>query len=343
MNYALDPKEERALKLLDEKYQRFTKKSLIGKSAEKVMEKSKEIVPIQWQDYFDGIRDGATDTQIWKKVMELASDGFVALQGIMSKYTIRESDILKRLNKVNPEINSLDRIFNLKSYEIEKVISSHDWKVYTQNILQAAPTGFVGMAGIPFNLVLATFIQFRTIQLIAMHYGYNVKSSQSEMDYASAVYLQIISKGALTDVDGYGEIISKMMAQAELSSLRNALKTKSYSQMAAAEGIQLLYVQMRAITNKAAGKALDAVGQKNMENQALRKILESLSKNMGQKVGAKYIPVLSAILSVLIDTHQINKVIRLANVIYQKRFLLDKEMHSYMNSEENAIDTMPVQ
>lgn len=333
-NNVLDKKEEEALNILDDKYKKFIEKSLINKGSDKLIEKAKEIFPQQWQDFFNGKIDDISDMQIWKKVMEMASDGFVTLQGLAAKYTIRESDIVRRMQKLKYDVTSLDDFFQIRSYDIEKVINSNDWKLYIQNIIQAAPTGFVGMPAIPVNIIVSTFLQFRAIQLIAMHYGYNVKTSQTEMDYASSVYLQVISKGKISDVDGYGEMITKMMAQAELHSLRNALTSRTYTEMAKEGGIQLLYVQMRAITNKSALKALDFAAEKKIENKALQKILESLSKNMSQKSGAKSLPIIAAILSVLIDTHQINKVIRIANIIYQKRFLLDKEMLNYSATDD---------
>lgn len=338
MMYILDEKEIRALEAIDEKYQKFIKRSLITKGTDKLLEKSKEVVPQEWQDFLSHKKDLIASAQVWQKVMEMAASGFTALQEVGSKYSIREADIIKRMNKIHYNVDSLDDFFQIRSYDIEKVINTNDWKLYVQNILQAAPTGFAGMAGLPFNIVLATFLQFRTVQLIAMHYGYDVKNSQTEMEYASSVYLQIISKGQISDLDGYGEIIAKMMAQAELHSLRGALKTKTYKKMAEAKGIYLIYVQMRAITNKAAAKALDSAGQKGIENKALAKILEALSKKMGQQAGAKYIPFVSAMLSVLIDTHQINKVIKGANLIYHKRFLLDKEMLNHPDfTHENVL------
>lgn len=57
--------------------------------------------------------------------------------------------------------------------------------------------------------------------------------------------------------------------------------------------------------------------------------LNLFSKKMTKKVGAKAIPIISSVLCVLIDTHQINKVIKLSNIINQKRFLIEKEMLNY--------------
>lgn len=327
----LDEKEEKAFKVLNEKYEKFMKKSLISQGAEKIKDKSKEIIPQKAQDYIGEKIKCLSEKEIWKNVMKMAGDGFVVLQGVAAKYTINKEKIIKEMNKIDKSINSLDDIYLMKSYEIEDILNSRDWQIYLQTIAEAAPTGLGGVSLIALNLLLATFIQFRTVQLTAMYYGYNVKSNQTEMDFASSVYLQIISKGQISEVDGFGEIIGKMMTQAELISLRKALTTKTYEQMAQLGGIELLYVQIRAITNKVANKALNGIGEKEFENQALKKILEALSEKMTKDVGAKSIPVISSILNILIDTHLISKIIRMSSIIYQKRFLIDKEMRDYPN------------
>lgn len=325
----LDKKEEKILEQLDIKYEEFRKESLLGKAKDEIMKKSKDIIPNKAQEFVKEKIHIVSEADIWEKVMEIAGEGFVILQGVAAKYTIDEQKILQNMIKINSNIDSLEKVFQMKSYEIEKIIFSNEWKIYIQNIIQAAPTGAAGFVGIPFNIVLSTFIQFRTVQLIAMHYGYDIKSSQAEMDYASSVYLKIISKGKISEVDGYGELIGKMMAQAELGALRKALNTKTYAQMAQDGGINLLYVQLRAIANKAARSALEKASQKEIENQALKKILQNVSEKMSQKAGAKAIPGISSVLSVLIDTRQIYKIMKISNIIYQKRFLLDKEMLNY--------------
>lgn len=47
---------------------------------------------------------------------------------------------------------------------------------------------------------------------------------------------------------------------------------------------------------------------------------------MSKSFGAKAVPVASAALSSFIDIYQINKVLKNANLIYHKRFLIDKAL-----------------
>ena len=253
------------------------------------------------------------------------------------------SKSIKKFQKINPEVQSIDQIKNMKGYEIEKIVNSIDIGTYLTTIMQSAPTGAMGIAGLPVNIILSIFIQYRTVQLIAMHYGYDIKNSPSELEYASAVLIEIISKDKVSDTGGLNEIIGKMMAEAELTSLRSALSKSNvtYAQMALNGGIQQLYVKIRAITNKAAVEALNKANTKGIENKLIKKILEALSKKMTQRAGAKAVLGLSAVLSVLIDTYQINKVLKVANIIYHKRFLIEKEMrfnNTFSNYENIEYD-----
>lgn len=42
-------------------------------------------------------------------------------------------------------------------------------------MIEGGGTGAFGFWGLPFNLVLSTFLYFRAVQSIAMFYGYDVK------------------------------------------------------------------------------------------------------------------------------------------------------------------------
>ena len=268
----LDNKEEKDLERLTREYEKFMKPSLISKSTKAIQGAVSNLTPEVIKNTFKNGLDTMSETDLWKQVMQMAADGFIVLQGVSSKYTISEKAIIKKLQKINHEVGEMEHIKKMKGYEIEKVVNSIDAGTYLATILQSAPTGAAGMAGLPANIVLSIFIQYRTVQLIAMHYGYDIKNSPSEMEYASAVLIEIISKGKISDTGGLNEIIAKMMAEAELTSLRSALSKKTYEQMAIQGGIQQLYVQIRAITNKAALEALNKANSKGIENGFIKKI-----------------------------------------------------------------------
>lgn len=332
----LDKREEALLVTLTEKYNKLLKPNFISKSLKSLQSKITDVTPSVIKDAINNGLKSLSEADLWNQVMKIAADGFMILEGLASKYTINEEQLLRKYQKKDPSIDSFEKIKTMRSYIIEKHVNSLDLETYASTIIPSAATGAGGFFGLAPNLVISTFVQFRTVQLIAMHYGYNVKDSSDELEYAGAVLTSILSSGSIPDEGGVNEIIMKMMAQAELSSLRSALQKSSvtYSQMAANGGLQKLYVQIRAITNQAAVNALNKAQVKGIENQALRKILEAISKKMTQQTGAKSVPIASALISVLIDTHQITKVKNIANVIYHKRFLLDKEMSNWEKNND---------
>jgi hypothetical protein len=82
-------------------------------------------------------------------------------------------------------------------------------------------------------------------------------------------------KGAET----LGGLIGKMMLAAEVSALSRGL-TKTYAQMAERGGAQLLYVQIRALANKAAENALKKSGSSGLEAGVFRNLLEQVGKRL---------------------------------------------------------------
>jgi hypothetical protein len=121
-----------------------------------------------------------------------------------------------------------------------------------------------------------------------------------------------------------GGLIGKMMLAAELSALSKGL-TKTYAQMAERGGAQLLYVQIRALANKAAENALKKSGQKNIEAGVFRNLLEQIGKRLPKDAGKKGIPLVGAILGAGFDSYLMHRVLKGANLIYHKRFLHEKE------------------
>ena len=330
----LDRKEEKALKYLNEEYKKFVEPNKFDNAIVKVKETGEKYCPQKMKDYFSSIGDSINEADIWNKAMEMATSGFTELQKISARYSIDENKIIESMKKINHEVHTFDDFCKLKSYEIEKVVISKDFATHMQNIVQAGSTGALGMAGLPFNIVLSTFIQFRTVQQVALHYGYDVINEQKEMEFAGDVLTTILSKGKAVNAEGYGELITKMMVQAELSSLKKALTSKTMTQMASEGGLKLVYVQIRAIGHAAAKKALNKSAKKEIENNVVRKILESFSRKMTVKTTSGSIWGLSAILNILFDTHQISRVIKMSNVIYQKRFLIDVQLS---NIDDNDI------
>lgn len=109
--------------------------------------------------------------------------------------------------------------------------------------------------------------------------------------------------------------------------------------MAARGGVSLLLTQMRALANKSAQKALEKVGEKGLEESLFKGIFEQIGKKLTKKAIGKTIPVVGAVIGALFDTAQMNTVIDYANIFYNKRYLLEKEVriNSLIEEEDDTI------
>ncbi len=201
-------------------------------------------------------------------------------------------------------------------------------KYKTQNLglalTEGLATGAAGFSGLPFNLVLSTFLFYRAVMSIAMFYGYDVKNDAAELMIAGDVFMNALSpkKKGLNEVGG---IISKIMVITETTAIKQTTK-KTWYEMASRGGMGLLLTQMRALANKSAQKALEKAGQKGLEESVFKGVFEQIGKNITKKVIGRSVPVFSALIGGFFDTAQMNTVLGYADIFYHKRFILEKEV-----------------
>ena len=136
------------------------------------------------------------------------------------------------------------------------------------------------------------FICYRAVQSVAMFYGYDVKEEPSELIIASDVFMNALSPST-ANANEVSSAIVKIMAFAEAQALKEASK-KTYAEMISKGGLSLLVVQLRALANKAAQKALDQASVKGLESSAFKAVFEQIGKNLSKKAVGKIwkLPVL---------------------------------------------------
>ena len=102
------------------------------------------------------------------------------------------------------------------------------------------------------------------------------------------------------------------MVMTEITAVKHMSK-KTWGEMASRGGVTLLLCQMRALANKAAKNALEKAGKKGLEENLFKGVFEQIGKKLTkQAVG------------------QMNRVLEYADVFYNKRFLLEKEVRINM-------------
>lgn len=317
--------DSKELSLLDNLTERYKKITSPGKMA-KLSQKAIELIPVKIKSKATGIGTSISEKELYKQAMKLIASGFKVIEEQAAKTTISEKVILKKINNAisDNEIIGLNEICFARSYDVSKIVNSEKLTNISIALVEGGATGFFGFPGLPFNIVLSTFIYFRAVQSIAMFYGYDVKNDSGELVIASEVFTSALNPKHNDLNNKLTSTIAKIMLMSKAAVIQQTAK-KTWSDMIAKGGVPLLIAQMRALANKAAQKALEKAGKKGLENSVFREIFEQIGRKFTLKATGKAIPFLSAGISALIDTAQMNTVLNHADIFYHKRFILEKE------------------
>lgn len=332
----VDEKEQEMLNTLSERYEKFTRPGMV----EKIGKKAGELMPEKIKKIGKDIGTSISEKELYIQIMNVLADGFKIIEEQSAKCSISEKQILKNINKNSSyEIEKLEEICLVRSYDISKLVNNYkNQDIFTATI-EGAGTGWFGFVGLPFNIVLSTFLYFRAVQSIAMYYGYDVKNDSTELVIASEVFTNSLSpNGELNSSDV--NIIGKIMIMSQLTAVKQTAN-KSWSEMVSKGGIPLLLAQMRALANKATQKALQKAGKSGLEKSVFRDAFEQVGRKLTLKsLSGKSIPIAGAIIGGLMDTSQMKKVLEYADIFYHKRFILEKEtrINKLIGKKENEID-----
>ncbi len=319
-------KENEALDILTERYNKLIEPGVIAKLGHK----AGQIIPEKLKTWGHDIGINISEQEIYAQMMKVITNGFKAIEEQAAKFSINEKQVLRKINQYSPnyEISRLDEVCFVRSYDLAKLVSKYKGQDTIATIVEGGGTGAFGFYGLPFNLVLSTFLYFRAVQSIAMFYGYDVKNNCEELVIASEVFTSALSP-ANNDVNNETtNIIGKIMLMSQVEVVKQTAK-KTWTDMAARGGIPLLLVQMRALAHKSAQTALQNVGAKGLENSLFKEAFEQIGRKLTLKAVSKSVPVVSAIIGALIDTAQMKKVLEFADIFYQKRFIMEKESRIY--------------
>jgi hypothetical protein len=318
----VDEKEAALLDVLTERYNILIKPSKIAQIGSKAW----ELVPENVKSMGTKIAGDISAQEVYKKAMALIATGFKVVEEQAAKFSISEKTILHKVKTVIPDykITELNEVCFARSYSIEKLVNSYKSQDTCAALVEGGATGAFGFWGLPFNIVLSTFLYFRAVQSIAMFYGYDIKNDGAELVIASEVLTNALSP-VHNDVNNETtSIIGKIMLMSQAAVIKQTAK-KTWTDMATRGGIPLLLAQMRALANKAAQKALEKAGAKGLENSVFKEAFEQIGRKLTLKVVGKAMPVVSAVFGALIDTAQMQQVLNFADIFYHKRYILEKE------------------
>lgn len=318
----IDAKEEKLLITLTETYNKMIEPSKASKAISKIGEK----VPAVIKEKAGALKNEISENELFLKSMSVLSKGFEALEQYAAKVTLSEKQIVDRINQITPdnEITTLDEICLARSYDISKIVNKFKFADISASLVEGAATGAPGFAGIPFNLVLSTFLYYRAVQSIALFYGYDIKNDPAELQIASEVFMNALSPKNNNDSE-LSNTIAKIMLLTTATSVKQTVK-KGWTAMAEKGGVYLLLAQMRALANNGVKKTLEKAGKKGLEKTAFTEIFEQIGRKLTQKTILKAVPAVGAFIGATLDTSQMIKIIQFADIFYNKRFILEKDI-----------------
>ena len=318
----IDAKEKASIKALTDRYEKLVKPGVLAKAGKKAV----GIIPETVKKIGKSAKEAITEQELYSQCLKVAAEGFGVLEKQAAKLTVSETAIIKKINNVSKdvEVTSIEEVCLARSYDITKLISKYKTQDLGLALVEGGITGYFGFVGLPFNLVFSTFLYYRAVQSVAMFYGYDIKNDPSELVIASDVFMNALSPNSQGTNEVTG-IIGKIMVMTEVTTVKQ-LSKKTWEEMAKHGGVALLICQMRALANKAAQKALEKVGQKGLEQSLFKGVFEQIGKSLSKKAVGKGIPVAGAVIGALFDTAQMNTVLEYADVFYNKRYLLEKEV-----------------
>lgn len=328
----LDSKELDTIDALTEEYEKFHKAGPVTALANKAGKFVGDKVPEVVKDKIEGLKGNVSEAEFMKQALVVVAQGFKELETRASSLTVSKETVLNRISKENENIDSYEAICLARGYEIEKALNLKDIQDLLYAAVQGGATGAFGFVGIVPNFVLSTFFYFRAVQSIALHYGYDVKEDPRELEIASQVMMYALNPNIEKGAETMTGLIGKMMIMTQTTALKQGLN-KTYADMASKGGVQLIYVQIRALANKAAQNALDKAGKKGLEKTIYSEMLEQLGKFFTKTAGKKVIPVLGAAIGALFDTAYMARVLKYSKMVYHKRFLLEKEQRIHELTE----------
>ena len=317
----IDVKEEDSLDKLTKRYEKLVEPSKLSKLGGKVI----DVLPEPVKKLGTGVGNSISEQELYIQSMKIVADGFKIVEEYAIKFTISEESILKKINEIVPNnnISSLNEVCLARGYDISKLVGSYKTKDIGLAFVEGGITGIFGFAGLPFNLVLSTFLYYRAVQSIAMYYGYDVKNDANELVISSEVFISALSPRR-SDTTGLTDIIGKVMLIGKAEAVKQVAK-KGGGEMAAKGGVELLIAQMRALAHKSAKKALEKAGKKGLEKSIFKDVFEQIGRKLALKTVQRSVPVISGVIGACFDTAQMNKVLEYADVFYNKRYILEKQ------------------
>lgn len=219
-------------------------------------------------------------------VIEKAIGGLVGLLNDFAHWTVNPEAIYKRYrNSGFKHIKEPKDIFSLDLEEIDRVIGWLDTKYKTIATVEGAGSGYVGLPGIPADIISLIALNQRAIAEYATYFGFDINSQQERLFALNVLALASSPKD-----------VAKQVAMAQLVRIaQDAAKIKTWKNLE-----QKAFVKV------------------------IRIIARSLGVRLTKAKLAQIVPVAGAVVGAGFNAYYTNKVCDAAFFLYRERFLAEK-------------------
>ena len=326
--------ESHELDVLTQRYDDLNKPGLISRAGGAI----EKVVPGAIKDAVGGAGEAISEAEAYKAAMKIVAEGFGAIEKQAASASVSAEYAINQINrgKQQEKISSIEEVCLLRAYDLAKVVHAERGGHLGLAFFEGAATGAPGFAGIPFNIVLSTFLFFRAVQSIAMLYGYDVHADPDEMVVASDVIMAAYGAG---DNSGNHSVavgyVGKIMAISEAEVAKQVV-AKGWTAMAERGGVTLLLTQLRALAHASAKKALTNAGKQGLEKSVFNSLFTQIGKRLTQNVIKGAVPVFGGVIGALFDSGVMGRMLDFAEVFYHKRFILEKEFRIRSLTEDST-------
>ncbi|MFP4475691.1 MAG: EcsC family protein [Desulfatibacillaceae bacterium] len=308
----LDQREIELVTELADRYRAFCEPNLLVRRAsglQRVMNARMTPAFRKWAFKATGATGPGKD--LFSRVQQVAAGGFEAVTRHAATFTVSRERVLEALAAEGAEPEDYSRVCATRSYIIEQAVAGPRMADRVAAFAEGAATGAPGLLGLPFAVTLSFLLYFRAVQSTALFYGYDVREKPSEMAFASAACMVGVATGTPRPEGTLSGLIERMMYLTDLSEF-----TKKGGGLAG---------EIRALAMDVARKAVRDAGQQGVEAGVFKNFVEQMARFLAKRAGMRGLPLIGAAAGALSDSWYMDRALRGSNLIYHKRFLLEKE------------------
>jgi len=233
----------------------------------------------------DKISNVVLDTKVGD-VFNKTINGIISVANDAAQWSVRKESILEEYKKYGyKEINESKKIFTLDLEDTDRLVSWLDAKYKGAATLEGAATGYVGLIGIPPDIIALIGLNLRAIGEYATYYGFDIKRQQERLF---------------------------------------AMNVLAYASSPSDSSKQLALAQLIKISQDVAGRKTWKQLEEYVFVQIIQALSKTLGIRLTKAKLAQILPISGALVAAGFNAYYTAKVCNAAFNLYRERFLAEK-------------------